>query len=1045
MKKPSLVRTKTIIQTVCLCLALSTSTWGQNNFIGGGSASAAATFGEVIPLPGEINELFVDEARRLIYACNFTGGRVEVISMDTHQSISRITTTPTPAGSSGMTVTKDGRYLIVTNVPVTSSVTQSSGVTVVNLNDPSDRRFFTSLEEPLGVAAGSDGRALVLTKNSLQLFDPIDGSFQALFDLTDAGASAPSVTLPLGPMTELDEIVKVNLSTSRDGRWIFGVADAQGGGGFVFSYRVAKPVGLLTIRPGSSFVNSPVFNQVSGSQDGAYFMVGNLLMSTDLRVIADTPEGAGAVSAAGFFGGHGIDSNIDTVYGSFGELTNNSDSVVRTGVLQIMDDDNLHVRQRIRLPNRVTGRILSTDNGQSLYAIAESGIMHLPMSKLSELPILESNVEDRALLFPFDFCNRVPVTKTLRLESPNGQPANFSLSTEHFRSSNRPAVVFEPHQGTTPADIQVTIDPGSLGPVQGTNTIVVQIDTNAVNVPLETTVVSNVRDVDQKGSFVQSDGHLIGAVADPSRDRFYVLDRNGFQVKAYDSKSLRQIGSFRTGNTPTWMAASKDGRFLVVANSGAEHVTLIDLNSLRVMGNVFVPWQLLQGGHYPHSVTAANSEMVLGVNTAGGGWRLDFLTLPNRAISSPETLGVFANSFGSPLAVAAHPDGNEVFVADSSGGTYLFEFATRRLIITRSDFSGVGGAIGAARDYYTVDNFVLNRSLVPLGEFPDSVANQQSSGFALLPNGTGVRSIRPTSQVDTGTLQKLNSNNPAQIQFPTRMAEPPPARAQDYRFTSTLAALRDGGLISTTSAGILFFPSDYADGGNLPVVDAVTNAADFTRTTGTGGLISIFGSNFSKQDGGAVDSPLPQRIGDTCVSANGSPLPLLFVSNNQINAQLLFSSVGPTDVQVHSSAGLSDVFVQQVDATAPAIFTVPGPEGNRFAAVFRAENNKPATLSNPLRPNEIAIIYATGLGPVAPISLAGTSASMTILSRAAVEPTIDIGGVKGIVEFAGLTPGFIGLYQINVRLPGFVPTGLEVPLKITQGGNETVVSVRIIE
>ncbi len=156
MKKPSLVRTKTIIQTVCLCLALSTSTWGQNNFIGGGSASAAATFGEVIPLPGEINELFVDEARRLIYACNFTGGRVEVISMDTHQSISRITTTPTPAGSSGMTVTKDGRYLIVTNVPVTSSVTQSSGVTVVNLNDPSDRRFFTSLEEPLGASLFSN-------------------------------------------------------------------------------------------------------------------------------------------------------------------------------------------------------------------------------------------------------------------------------------------------------------------------------------------------------------------------------------------------------------------------------------------------------------------------------------------------------------------------------------------------------------------------------------------------------------------------------------------------------------------------------------------------------------------------------------------------------------------------------------------------------------------------------------------------------------------------------------------------------------------------
>ena len=49
------------------------------------------------------------------------------------------------------------------------------------------------------------------------------------------------------------------------------------------------------------------------------------------------------------------------------------------------------------------------------------------------------------------------------------------------------------------------------------------------------------------------------------------------------------------------------------------------------------------------------------------------------------------------------------------------------------------------------------------------------------------------------------------------------------------------------------------------------------------------------------------------------------------------------------------------------------------------------------------------------------------------------------IRYAGLTPGFVGLYQLNLFIPSFVPKGLEVPLTITSGANSTTVNVRVVE
>jgi uncharacterized protein (TIGR03437 family) len=49
------------------------------------------------------------------------------------------------------------------------------------------------------------------------------------------------------------------------------------------------------------------------------------------------------------------------------------------------------------------------------------------------------------------------------------------------------------------------------------------------------------------------------------------------------------------------------------------------------------------------------------------------------------------------------------------------------------------------------------------------------------------------------------------------------------------------------------------------------------------------------------------------------------------------------------------------------------------------------------------------------------------------------------VQYAGLVPGYVGVYQINATVPFGVSQGMEVPLVIDQGGNSTALNVRVVK
>jgi uncharacterized protein (TIGR03437 family) len=505
------------------------------------------------------------------------------------------------------------------------------------------------------------------------------------------------------------------------------------------------------------------------------------------------------------------------------------------------------------------------------------------------------------------------------------------------------------------------------------------------------------------------------------------------------------------------MSMDNRGFYLLVANSRGENLTVINLNENRLQGTMYLPWETLAGGYYPRSVAVDNSTVLIAAKyspnracaVGTGEGQILTMTTPSFLASRPANLGIYDNCIDDLTALVAAPNGSGIFIAMSDGRTAYWEALTRKVVLGRADYmsTGLKGAIGAGGNFFMVDNHLVNQSIVPQIDFDDAGFGQESSGFALLPNGLAARLTRPVDGVSPGILQQFDPRDPRRIMNPVRTADQPPAGPQDpeeFPFTRTLAALSNGKLASIGTAGILEFPVGYEKQISNPRIFAMVNAADYTSDVAPGGLVSLFGDSLAPVTASSSTTPVPTTLGNVCVTSNGTNLPLLHVSPTQINAQLPFNAFGGVSTIVHTPGGISEIFVTQVSATAPAIFNVSSPSNTLTPAIFRLSDDKLVTLSTPLRPNDTAVIFMTGLGQVTPLAIEGYAASKTVLATAIAQPTVLVGNTPVEVKFAGLAPGFVGLYQVNVFLPGYVPTGLQIPLTVASGGNFTTVNVRVV-
>lgn len=221
---------------------------------------------------------------------------------------------------------------------------------------------------------------------------------------------------------------------------------------------------------------------------------------------------------------------------------------------------------------------------------------------------------------------------------------------------------------------------------------------------------------------------------------------------------------------------------------------------------------------------------------------------------------------------------------------------------------------------------------------------------------------------------------------------------------------------------------------------AVVNAGSFTTNVSPGSLVSIFGSGLATAVAQAPSggTSWPTTLGNTTVRVNGTPIPIYYVNPTQINAQLPVNlATGSAQLTVTLGSATSSTVNFTVEPAAPGIFTY----GLLRAIATYPNSSVINSPSVPAQPGDLLQVYLTGGGNAKPVSGTWTTGSLAPPVEAPVTSnySVTLGGVPVTVEYLGLTPGSIGLYQLNFTVPA-LPAG-DQTLTITVNGQASTSAV----
>ncbi len=223
-----------------------------------------------------------------------------------------------------------------------------------------------------------------------------------------------------------------------------------------------------------------------------------------------------------------------------------------------------------------------------------------------------------------------------------------------------------------------------------------------------------------------------------------------------------------------------------------------------------------------------------------------------------------------------------------------------------------------------------------------------------------------------------------------------------------------------------------------PVVfdGGIVNAASLVGSAplAPGSFISIFGAKLATTPATKETLPLQSTLGVTTVTLGGVVLPLQHASDGQINAVVPYNL--PLDIPqsmlIRRGTALSVPEQVIVTSSQPGIFTRDLAGAGQGMVVNREFHVVDS--ANPAKPGEYLAVFSTGLGEVTPAAAAGQPAPANPLAQTSAPVTAQIGGLDAEVSYAGLAPGFTGLYQVNVRVPDGAAAGEAVPLAVSING-----------
>jgi len=1030
----------------------------------------AATFGTVVPHAQPLADLVIDEARHRLYVVNTSSNQVEVYltNVNPPRQANIIKTEATPLA---LAMSRSGRYLYVVCY-------DASSLDVIDLSTTNFATASVTLSaKPQGVAVGFNEKVLISTigtgtgANVLITYDPTAAASQALAAVTVTPPAPVAPTLP-PPNGIMAFAAKSRLQASPDGRIIIGThMQAATRSVWVFDAASSTVLAARTV-PGIS-------SMLAVSPDASRFLSGSMLFETStLYLLAQQntanapytfPTGANFATQTAQ-GGAAFTPDGNTLLAAYNIVpVLNPAAKTNTAQLTVNTSDTLLIQLGIMLPENLGAKMSITSDGATAYAISQSGFIVLPIATARNQPL--GAPDSTVALLASDQCGVTAAINSAVIPVRNaGGGSRMTVTAQVLAPASTSATVTAAAK-TYGADVTARFNAAAartLG-TAAADQILLQ-SSEAVNIIPAVRVFQNNRNAEARGSVIPMDWGasatgLADLLVDSARQRLYIANPGLNRLEVFDTQKQVFLAPIPVGQLPRSMAFGNDGRTLYVASGGGETISAVDLTLGKTTGRVnppALPFNSAAAIITP-ALMASSQRGVQVIMSDGTLWRI----VGNNVVPRQLNTNIFGTlrALPAPQTMASTPEGAYVLILAGNGNAFLYSSSDDDFVAARSviptPIQGYYGPIAAGPNgqYYLVNDQVLNQALTPIGSSAtgpvsggglpspggpsgsgrpvSSVAAVSGQTFARYSTPVTAGNAAPTDAglvelVDIGTFQ--TTSGAAGLESPATIAR----SGQRVNVLGRSMAVDPSGTTAfiITASGLSVIPLG-GSGATAPTVPAngIVNVANFQPAVAPNGLIAIIGRNLAAT-AAANTSPLPNILGGTCVTLNNSPLPLMATSAGQINAQLpttLAAGRYPLVVRSISGQAASSSVNVTVSKYAPAIFVdANGP------AIYHTDGTR-VDKDHPGHRDEKLTIYATGLGtttggkvtPGTP-SPASPLAVTSPINLYFGNPLIKEAGI--IVNWSGLLPGSIGVYQINCTIPGAHINGDSLPVTLKIGG-----------
>lgn len=479
------------------------------------------------------------------------------------------------------------------------------------------------------------------------------------------------------------------------------------------------------------------------------------------------------------------------------------------------------------------------------------------------------------------------------------------------------------------------------------------------------------------------------------------------------------------------------------------------------------------------------------------------LVIGQANFTSSISAAVSAFSLNSPAGIALDGDGN-LFVADSGNNRVLefppngtsairvfgqpgFTSGTPSNISSAQTLTTPQGVFADASSTLYVADTGANRVMI----FPNTRDAAQAGSAAAIVLGqaafdvsaagggaSGLRLPWDVAQDSAGNIYVSDDGNNRVLIYPSLIFLPLSGAAASAvvgqrdlsgsgpNFNSSSRQATPEGLVSPL--GIFVDRKDtlyIGDAGNSRVVHFLKPASLLHAANSQsgaplplGGMAKFLGDGLAENEEKAAAGALPQSLAGREVAVNDQLLaPLASVSTGEIDFQVPSASpIGTARVAVRDSqtSELIAGAAVPVASTSPGIFTDSTIAANQGRILN--QDGTPNSAKNAAARGSTVTILGTGQGPVSPpvgdgqvapsdVSTVAvpTSDGVTCLSK---QPSVcvAIGNTFGEIQFSGLAPQMVGVWQLTVKIPAGALTGDAVPLRaVINGSPSNIVTMAI--